>query len=234
MHFLTWTPPSAPGPGITPSDERLPAEATRPAGFPWLSSHERAQAGRRIPVPSRPREASGEPCAHKVMRTEGAPSRRGLAGGSRLPGRAGAPLSGGRWPGSLAPRAGGVWREGGPAFPPPAAAAMESGERQELVWLPTVKMAAAGRCPRPAASRRRVGGREAPPARPRALSKDGGERRSRVPGKGQHRDAFYFRVSASRRHIVLFVKTEERKRGESGRGAVAAATPAAGGGGERK
>ncbi|KYO40044.1 arginine/serine-rich protein PNISR [Alligator mississippiensis] len=60
-----------------------------------------------------------------------------------------------------------------------------------------------------------------------ARPKDGGGARRRCPGKGQAFDAFRFRVGASGRHIVLFVKTRSEGGGSGGE---AAAAPVAGGG----
>lgn len=80
-----------------------------PGSFPPLPAERRPA--------SRPREASGEPCADKVMRAEGAPSRRGLAGGSRLPGR-GAPQRRPLAGVSLPPRRGSL-AGGRPRLPPP-------------------------------------------------------------------------------------------------------------------
>lgn len=115
------------------------------------------------------------------------------------------------WAGSASsPRAEGGWQERGPSF------LHRRGCHGELRKTGTGVAAHSkdgGDAALPAGGR--LPPREAGRHRPRALSKDGGKRRSRVPGKGHHRDAFYFRVSTSRRHIVLFVKTKSERAGKA-------------------
>lgn len=129
----------------------------------------------RAPAPrrpaARPREASGASCADKVMRAEGGPSRRGLAGGTRLPGRAGprrpsaAAVGRAALPAGISlPAQGEGWRERGHAFLPRRRC---HGERRATRPCLAAHSKGGGGVALPAAGRfpPREGGREAPPAR---------------------------------------------------------------------